>query len=206
MTDVRELTPTELDALKEIANIGAGHAATALSQLVHKKIMIKTPRLDLLPVDEASRMLEDPEALVIGIYLVVKGDLSANVVLIFPHDDALALANMLLRKQSQTHEFPSPLEESTLKEVGSIITCAYLNALSQLIHMSLIPSVPGLASDMAGAVIDHALIELGQIEDYALIIQTELIDASQKVVGYFMFLPHPSSIESILKAVGVSRM
>ncbi len=204
--DIRELSPLQLDALKEIANIGAGHAATALSQLVHKKILIRSPRLGLLPVDEASQMLEDPEALVIGIYLVVRGDLSANVVLIFPHDDALALASMLLGKQPQSHEFPSPLDESALKEVGSIVTCAYLNALSQLIHISLIPSVPGLASDMSGAVIDRVLIELGQMEDYVLIIETELIDVSQKVMGYFMFLPHPSSIETILKAVGVAKM
>jgi len=206
MTDVRELSPLQLDALKEVANIGAGHAATALSQLVHRKIMIKTPRLGLLPVNEASRMLEDPQALVVGIYLVVRGDLSANVVLLFPHDDALALAGMLLGERSQAHEFPSPLDESALKEVGSIVTCAYLNALSQLIHISLTPSVPGLASDMAGAVIDRIIIELGQMEDYVLIIETELTDALQKVMGYFMFLPHPSSIETILKAVGVARM
>ena len=205
MMDIRELTPLQLDALKEIANIGAGHAATALSQLAHKKILIRSPRLGLLPVDEASRMLEDPEALVIGIYLVVRGDLSANVVLLFPHDDASALAGMLLGERSQPSEFPSPLDESALKEVGSIVTCAYLNALSQLIHISLVPSVPGLASDMAGAVIDRIIIELGQMEDYVLIIETELIDASQRVMGYFMFLPHPSSIETILKAAGVGK-
>jgi chemotaxis protein CheC len=205
MMDIRELTPLQLDVLKEIANIGAGHAATALSQLAHKKILIRSPRLGLLPVNEASRMLEDPEALVVGIYLVVRGDLSANVVLLFPHDDALTLAGMLLGERSQPREFPSPLDESALKEVGSIVTCAYLNALSQLIHISLVPSVPGLASDMAGAVLDRIIIELGQMEDYVLIIETELIDASQKVMGYFMFLPHPSSIEAILKAAGVGK-
>ena len=206
MINVRELTPPELDALKEIANIGAGHAATALSQLAHRKVMIKASRLSLLPIGETSQMLEDPEALVMGVYLIVRGGLSANVVLLFPHDDARSLVSMLLGGRSQPAGFPGLLEESALKEVGSIITCAYLNALSQLMHISLIPSVPGLASDMAGAVMDRILIELGQLEDYILVIETEFIEASQKVIGYFMFFPHPSSIETILKAVGVARM
>jgi chemotaxis protein CheC len=205
MMDVRELTPRELDALKEVSNIGSGHAATALSQLVHKKIMIETPHLGLLPVAEASQMLEDPEALVIGIYLTVRGSLSANIVLLFPQDDALSLAGMLLGRKPEPTESLSPLYESALKEVGSIVTCSYLNALSQLIHTSSIPSVPGLASDMAGAVVDRALIELGQLSDYAVVIQTEFIEASQRVMGYLMFFPHPSSIEVILEAIGVGK-
>jgi chemotaxis protein CheC len=206
LIDVRNLTSLQVDALKEVGNIGAGHAATSLSQLVGKEIMIKAPRLNILPLKEVQRVIKDPQALMVGIYLSLEGNLSGSVLLLFPYDDALSLVDMLMGRNVGSTKALSPLDESALKEVGSILTCSYLNAIAQLIGAPLIPSVPGLAFDMAEAMIDLILIELGEAVDYVLVIETEFTEASRKITGEFMLFPNPGSLQAVLETLGVSNL
>ena len=151
------LSEGQLDALKEISNIGMGHAATALSQLVGETIYLRVPRVTVTDIAQVPDLMGGPERVVIGITLRILGDARGNILLVFPQESTRQLLACLLR-QSAAEPMLNELGASTLKEVGNILASAYLNALGSLLHMTLIPSVPMLAHDMAGAVVDYVLI------------------------------------------------
>ena len=198
------LSEGQLDALKEISNIGMGHAATALSQLVGETIYLRVPRVTVTDIAQVPDLMGGPERVVIGITLRILGDARGNILLVFPEESARQLLACLLR-QKAAEPMLDEIGTSTLKEVGNILASAYLNALGSLLHMTLIPSVPMLAHDMAGAVIDYVLIELSQQGDLALMVETEfhgVASSTQGIKGHFFLLPDPTSLGLILHAVG----
>ncbi len=201
----RHLTEGQLDALKEISNIGMGHAATALSQLIGETVLIRVPQVTVTEVSQVPDILGGAERVVVGITLKVLGDARGAILLIFPKESAEELIHRLLRR-GPTGEGFDEMEVSTLKEVGNILASAYLSALGSLLHTTLIPSVPLIAFDMAGAIVDHLLIELSEAGDLALMLEAAFHDrrGSDAVVrGHFFLLPDPGSLHMILDAIGV---
>jgi len=156
MDDVRDLKELQLDALKEVANIGAGHAATALSQLTDRRIMINVPEISITRLEDIPASYGDPEAVVAAVLMHVLGDLTGRTLLLLPEDNAHLLCDLLLRRPPGTSDTIGQLEESSLKEAGNILAGAYLNALSDFMGMMLLPSVPSLVVDLAGAVLTTA--------------------------------------------------
>jgi len=198
------LTDGQLDALKEISNIGMGHAATALSQLIGETVRLRVPQVSVTDIAQVPELLGGSERVVVGVTLQVLGDARGNILLIFPEASASLLIARLLR-QKQTDLEIDEISGSTLKEVGNILASAYLNALGSLLHMTLIPSIPLLAHDMAGAIVDHVLIELSMAGDLALMVDTVFQGDSpdqQPVKGHFFLLPDPGSLDLVLKAAG----
>jgi chemotaxis protein CheC len=198
------LTAEQLDTLKEISNIGMGHAATALSQLLGETILLRVPRVEVAEIAEVPELLGGAERVVVGITLQVLGDARGNILLIFPRESAHYLLSTLLVQQEKGLVM-NELGVSTLKEVANILASAYLNALGSLLKMTLIPSVPLLAFDMAGAVVDYVLIQLSQTGNHALMVETEFHDrrgSDQAVSGHFFLLPDPASLQVVLKAAG----
>lgn len=195
-----KLKPTQLDALREISNIGMGHAATALSQLTNTRIELTVPRVTVSPITEVPDIIGGPETLIAGIYLQVYGDARGNILLTFPRNSAAKLLQLLITDRETIHEnVLSELAASALKEIGNILACAYMSAMSELLKLTLIPGVPSVAFDMAGAIVDYILIELGQVGDLALVIETEFF-GQPEVTGHFFMLPDPASLEIILAA------
>ncbi len=96
-------------------------------------------------------------------------------------------------------EFCRKWKPQRSKKSVIILAASYLNAISQMLKMVLIPSVPGLAYDMAGAVLDYILIELSQEGETALLIETEFVSES-RIKGHFFLLPDPESLRLILNA------
>lgn len=200
----RSLTEDQLDALKEISNIGMGHAATALSQMIGETVFLRVPKVTVTEIAEVPDLLGGAENLVVGVTLKVLGDARGSILLIFPTDSAKRLVLGLLG-HSEESENLSELGESTLKEIGNILASAYLNALGSLLHLTLIPSIPLLAHDMAGAVVDNVLIELSEAGDLALMVETEFHGRgprAEAVKGHFFLLPDPSSLGLVLDVVG----
>ena len=198
------LSERQLDALKEISNIGMGHAATALSQLIGARVNLKVPRLTVTDIAQVPDLLGGAEKVVVGITLQILGDARGNILLIFPQESAHRLLSSLLGQEEKGLVI-NELSTSTLKEVGNILASAFLSALGSLLHMVLIPSIPMLAYDMAGAVVDHVLIELSEAGDYALTVETDFTDQAGEaagVRGHFLLLPDPGSLDMLLKAVG----
>ncbi len=200
--DRKELTPLQLDALREAGNIGAGNAAMALSSMVKAKILVHVPRAVILPVDRVSALAGGPEVVVAGVYLNVSGEAKGRMLLLLPEAGALQLIRMVLPDEPTEHL--SELSKSALQEIGSILTGSYLNALGGLTGLALRPSVPAFALDMAGAVIDLILLELSESEDEVLVIETTFDLAGKAVGGHMVFFPDAGSLGILLGRLGVS--
>ena len=137
------LTEIQVDALKEVGNVGAGHAATALSQLLKKKIMISVPQVKILKLQEVENLLGDSNTLVAGIIMNVLGDVTAKILLLLTRESALSLADMLLQNPVGTTKVLSEVGNSAIKR-RNILAGAYMNALNEFLGLLLLPSVPSL--------------------------------------------------------------
>lgn len=198
------LSASQLDALREISNIGMGHAATALSQLTGDRVELRVPRVTVTEISAVPALLGGAEQVVVGVTLRILGDARGNILLIFPLESALQLLTRLLGAAVVKQDFDQ-VAISTLKEVGNILASAYLNALGSLLHLTMIPSIPLLARDMAGAVVDAVLIELSQEGDLALTVETEFCGEApgQPVIrGHFFLLPDGASLQVLFGAIG----
>lgn len=199
-----QLTQGQFDVLREISSIGMGHAATAMSQLLDETIQLNVPRVTLTEIGEVPELLGGAENLVAGVTLQILGDARGNILLVFPSESASRLLGRLLR-QEEAVPLESEIAVSTLKEVGNILASAYLNALGGLLGKTLIPSIPMFSCDMAGAVVDYLLIELSELGDQALTVETEFRgdDSSREPIrGHFFLLPDPQSLHVLLTSVG----
>ena len=182
------------DVLKELGNIGAGNATTALAQMLQCKVDMKVPQVRLLNFNEVG------EVIVAGIYLAVEGDITGSMMFILEQEAAKSLVEKLMGMPLQ-----DGLDEmgiSALKEIGNIITGAYLNSLSQLTNLKMVPSVPDLSIDMLNAILSVPAIEFGIMGDKILLIQTQFTDEVD-LNGYFILLPDLDSYAKILKALGL---
>ena len=195
------LNEMQKDALKEIGNICAGNAATALSQLLDKKISIVVPRILFMPIEDVPNAVGGADKLVVGLILRVLGDIPSHILFVFSQKDALALASFMTQKPVSDGKVITELERSALKEIGVILANAYIGALSAFVGMGLVPSVPELIADMAGAIVDYILIELSDVYKFALLVESEFCETSASIKGHFFLIPNAIGLEMILKAV-----
>lgn len=203
MKDSEGLHDLELDALKEVANIGAGHAATALSQLTNRRIMIDVPSVQICPIEEAASAVVNGNRVVAAILMRVLGDLTGHSLMLFDKACALRLSDMLLKREPGTTKVFGELEQSSLKETANILTGAYLNGLSGMLGLMLIPSVPSLAIDLCAAVLSTTYLNFGHERSYVIILDTDFRfdPGGPGMAGHFVLLPDPASLDVILKAV-----
>jgi chemotaxis protein CheC len=206
MADILSLTPTELDALRETASIGAGHAATALSQMTGSRIMISVPRITIAALEDVPEQLGDGEAPVAAVMVQMLGDLTGRSLLVFPRATAIRLAQHQLRRRPDAAAEFGPLEQSALKEAGNILSGAYLNALSDFLGLMLLPSPPSLVVDMATAVLTTAYAQFGAEKDVLFAVETEFLfdEREDHLRGFFLLLPDLGSLRVILRAIRVS--
>jgi len=202
----RELNSVQLDTLKEVSNIGMGHAATALSQMIGQRVNLTVPNVTITEISQVPEHLGGAEKMMVGITLQILGDARGSIMLLFPEESAHRLLCSLLGQQEKGLVM-TEVSVSALKEVGNILASAYLSALGNLLNKTLIPSVPLLAYDMAGAVVDHALIDLSQSGDFAMMIETDFggePDQGLAIKGHFFLLPDPATLNIFLSDVGGS--
>ena len=204
--ELSNLSDDQLDALQEVGNIGAGNAATALAQMLQTKIEMNIPKVRVVPFSQVAEYVGGPDSHVAGIYLIVDGEAPASVLFITPIQKTCLLVDMLLGKQPGTTNANSfdVMDVSAIMELGNIISATYLNALAMVTRLSFSPSVPALAIDMAGAILDAILAQLGEIAEHVLLIETQFNRDGQDVLGYFFLLPEPGSLNTILNALGVN--
>lgn len=203
MQDLLSLKPIQLDALREVANIGAGHAATALSQMTGQTIMIAVPRINITPLEAVPPSIGGPEEPVAAVMMTMLGDLTGRTLLVFPKQTAIRLAELLLRRPHAGDGELNELEQSAIKEAGNILSGAYMNALSDFMGLMLLPSPPSLAIDMARAVLTTAHLQFGSDRDLVFCVETEFYmqEAEEHLRGFFLLLPDMASLRAILRAV-----
>ena len=207
MDDIRSLKALQLDALREVANIGAGHAATALSQMIGGTIMISVPTINVSRLEEVPPQISAPEEPVAAVLMHMLGDLTGRTLLVFPKPTAARLAELMLRRPNgSAAEELGDMEQSAIKEAGNILSSAYMNALSDFMGMMLLPSPPSLAIDMSTAVLTTAYLQFGTDRDYVFCVESEfyMTDVNERLRGFFLLLPDPASLQAILRAVRVA--
>ncbi len=201
--DLDNMEGVYFDVLKEIGNIGAGNATTALAQLLNQKVDMKVPKVALLEFSEVGEAMGGEEQLMAGIYQLVEGDITGSIMFLLEEKSARTLVSSLMGTQPSdaAGEF-SEMDLSALKEIGNIITGSYLSSLSMLTNLKIISSVPAISIDMAGAIMSVPAIEFGALGDKILLIQTAFSDDVQ-IDGYFILVPDLESYDKILTSIGM---
>jgi len=200
---VPSLNEFQLDALREVGNVGAGNAATALSQLTGQRIDLSLSKVCVLPTDAIADFLGGSDSSVASVCLPVYGDVTGVVLVFFPLDQIHELTHTLVPRAgaaAPTTEGLSDIEKSALRELGSILTGAYLGALFRFIHIQILHGLPELVMDMAQAILDSVLVELEEKEDLAIVIETQLMAQNQKMTTKFLLLPEAGSLDHLFKA------
>jgi chemotaxis protein CheC len=198
--DYLDLSPMQLDVLQEVGNIGAGNAATALSQLLNSKVDMSVPAVNIVPFDDIFSEV-GVEEVVIGVIVRVLGDIPGNILYTLDKETALKIISRLMGEQQ---EEITEIGSSALCEIGNIIASSFMNAIAKLTNLVLMPSVPAVALDMMGAILSTTFIESGQFDEYVLDLETQFLQENQKISGHFYYIPMPGSLEKILNSLGVN--
>lgn len=190
----------QLDVLKEVSNIGAGNAATALSTLLNQKIDMTVPAVNIVELDQLINSAGEEE--VIGVIVKVLGDIQGNILIVLGRKKAIEISSKLTL--SERNEL-SELGISALCEIGNIVSGAYMNAIAQFTGLEILPSVPAVADDMLSAILSATFLESEQYDEYILDIETVFLDSTNTNVGaHFYYVPKPGALEKILKALGMN--
>ena len=204
--DLEKLEDSQFDVLKEIGNIGAGNATTALATMLNIKVDMSVPNVAVLPFDNISSFIGSEEQTVVGILLEIQGDIDGMMMFLFDMKSAHHLVNLLMMRDVHQDENGmadfSEMEMSALNEIGNIVSGSYLSALSGLTGMKMVSSVPALSIDMLGALLSVPAIEFGKYGDKLLMIQSEFGE-DDFVTGYFLLIPELESYDKILTSLGM---
>ena len=204
--DLEKLEDSQFDVLKEIGNIGAGNATTALATMLNIKVDMSVPNVALLPFDNISSFIGSEEQTVVGILLEIQGDIDGMMMFLFDMKSAHHLVNSLLMRDVHQDENGmadfSEMEMSALNEIGNIVSGSYLSALSGLTGLKMVSYVPALSIDMLGALLSVPAIEFGKYGDKLLMIQSEFGE-DDFVTGYFLLIPELESYDKILTSLGM---
>ncbi|QHE52211.1 chemotaxis protein CheC [Pontibacillus sp. HMF3514] len=208
MPFLNQFSQDYLDVLKEVGNIGAGHAATSLSKLLDRKIDMNIPDVRLVSFNEMMDIAGGAEQVLVSVFLRIEGDISGSMFFVLPPEQANRMAFQMTGDEKINFASPpySEMGVSAINELGNILSGSYLSALSDFTNLSIQPSVPSVSIDMIGAVLSFGLLELSQVSDHAIVIDTCIKDNSLnsgEVRGHFFLLPDPNSFPIIFKALGV---
>ncbi len=202
MDNNTQINDIVIDVLREIGNIGAGHAATALSKLINTKVDMHVPKVSVVDISEVPDILGGAEKEICGIFFEIDGDIDGSIMFVLKKEVAFNLLSLLMGQIDA--EF-NEINSSALKEIGNILSGAYVSSLSGLTKLFINISTPSLAVDMAGAILSVPAIEYGVLGDKILIIENDFFkdDASESVSGYFFLIPDMDSYPKILESLGV---
>ena len=191
-----------IDVLREIGNIGAGNATTSLASMINEQIDMNVPKVELMEASKLSSAICPEDEIIVGIFLEVTHDITGSMMFLMRMDSAHYLVNKLMGRDPENDAPFDEMDLSAMKEIGNIISSAYLSALSGLTNLTITPTVPYISIDMAAAILSVPAIQFGMVGDKALLINTEMGDGMD-ISGYFILMPEGDSYEKILSALGM---
>ena len=211
MADMSSFNTLQLDAIREVGNIGTGNAATALSGLLSRMIHMDVPKTELVSIYELGEHYGDPHQIVGAVFVRSTGGFGCSLIFIQNEEDADVMVELLLKQQFGTHipidEIPDEMKDSALSEVGNIVLSSFLNAINILLGTQHQISVPGVAHDMLSSILDVVASIYGQMGETALLVNTELsvdgLEAGRKISGHIILIPDPDALELLLKRLKV---
>ncbi len=211
MSDIASFNERQLDAIKEVGNIGTGNAATALSGLLSRMIHMDVPETELVSIYELAEHYGDPMQIVGAVFVRSLGGFQCSLIFIQKEEDANLMVELLLKQQFGTfipvNEIPQEMTDSALTEVGNIVLSSFLNAINILLGTRHQISVPGVAHDMLSSILDVVASIYGQMGETALLVNTELsaegLEGGRKISGHIILIPDPDSLELLLRKLKV---
>ncbi|WP_130807022.1 chemotaxis protein CheC [Senegalia massiliensis] len=201
--DINNLNTMLLDVLKELGNIGAGNAATALAQMLNNKVDMDVPQVRLLNFSEVDNLIGGAENPVVGIYFFINGDIVGNIMFILDLESSKNLIEILLNKEKKDYDL-NEFEISALSEVGNILASSYINCLAKMTNLNLKTSIPSISIDMAGAILSVPAIQFSYVSDKILFIETEFSENNKSINGNLLLIPDIDSFDILLESLGVS--
>jgi chemotaxis protein CheC len=200
--DYKNLSSMQLDAIRELGNIGAGHAATTLSNMINQTIMISVTKVALVSLREIKQLLGEHNQ-AIAISLNVQGDFIGSILLCLELKNACSLIDIISNKNIGDTINISDIEENRLKEAGSVLAASYLNAIGDFANLKFIITQPSLLKDTVGNILENKYLELERRAKFSFCIETDFIESSNKIKGYFLLIPELKSLELILNSFGL---
>lgn len=199
---IESLNNMIIDVLREIGNIGAGNAATSLAKMLNKKVDMDVPQVRILEFKDVPQLIGGEENLVTGVYFNLEGDLTGSFLFLLDEKSALRLLNLMMPMDFE--EFDE-MTNSALKEVGNILSGAYITSLASLTNLNIQISVPSISYDMAGAILSVPAIQFGMVSDQVLIVENEFFDedVDETISGYFLLVPDLESYDTLLESLGI---
>lgn len=210
MINLNALNDAHLDFFKELESIGAGHAATALSNMLGNDILLRVPSVNFYEFSTVSDKLGGPENLVVSVLVEMTGDLTGFILLVQDAADACALSNTVIEAMGmspeESGELLTEMQVSCLMEVSNILSGSYLSAISDLTGLHINAEVPRMVIDMAGAVMNLPAATYGEYGDVVLFLETEFVDKETRkksLNGHFMLVPDVQSFATLLETMGI---
>jgi len=198
---INKFDSNDIDILTEIGNIGAGNAATALSEILQGRVDMSVPKVGILKFKELINELNGPENIIVAILVEVSGDLDGFILFALETECALTLLRLVGMEYGKDVFSLSELEMSTLTEITNILTGTYLTAVCDLTGLAINATVPSFAIDMAGAILNVPISFYGRVGDSVLLIETQFKSGDDLVIGRFMLIPDVSSYKTLLESL-----
>lgn len=198
-----ELNDLHIDVLKEIGNIGAGNAATSLSQMLSKRIDMNVPEVSLLNYDDIIESIGGAENVVVGILVSFDGDIDGVILFLLKKEFVHLILNSLLGTELHSFEEISEMEMSALSEIGNIMVSSYVNSVSTLTNMRIDITVPSLNIDMSGALLDAVTAEFADVADKVIFIKEKYFCQNETIYSHMLLLPNMSSLKILLQRFGL---
>lgn len=191
-----ELDQMKKDILKEVANIGAGNAATAFSGMIGQEINMTVPKVELVEIQELPAITGDEEEYIACIMINFSGEISGKILLVVDMENVEKMLKLIF----STDDLPGKeMQHSALNELGNILSGAYLKAINDFTDLDLDQSVPAMAYDMAGAVLSSSVIDYSQTEEFILLLETEFLAGEEKLELFYFFIPEKDSLDFLFE-------
>jgi len=200
---IKELKELQLDGIKESANIGGGHAATALSQMLGKKVGVEVPRIEIMPIEKTPELLGRNVGITVAALTKFFGDVTGRNLIVMSDKDAKTLIHILLNEEIKGDREISEMGISSIQEVANILCSSYLSAISEFLGLMLLPSVPFIVRDDFRAIISSAYLEFSGEEEYVFCVKTifHFKEPRKKLEAYLLLIPDTDGLATMLKAM-----
>lgn len=190
------------DILMEVGNIGTGNAVTSLSTMTGYTFDVDLPNIRIVKYQDVPNLVGGVESLQTGVLLDISGELSGMFMFLLDENFSKSLVKVLLGEEPENLKQLDDMGRSAICEMGNVVCCSYINAISALTGMEIRVSVPDLCSDMAGAILSVPMIHFANIGEELLLIENRFCTEEYSFTSYVLFLPELDSLEKMLKALG----
>lgn len=204
-----KLNPEQLDTLKELGNIGSGHAITALSKLLNIDLDVSLTAAEIIPFWNVPEVFENPNVEVFGIYSKIPFKSDLSIMQIFTKESLISMINLLNINDKISNDKIRNIEDldeltiSLIKEIGNILTGHYTSALADLLSIKLIPSVPIIALDTLNAMLNSIIGKYSQLSDNIVLINTKMMLSDININGIICFIPSLDNLKNIFEILNL---